>query len=111
MSLEIRLRTMPRPTHPMGPYALTFSILWILWIVVFVPTQITSYGSECGELQVLAGTNQPNFVAQCVRTMDPGPQTTLTRLLLVTCIVLVLLSIVPGCVSEGSWQRLYTAPK
>ncbi len=86
---------MPRHTLLMGPNMVVLSVLWTIWIFVFVPTQITSYGTECSQLQSFTKSAQPEFISRCVQVMAAqAPEGTLSRLLLTTCAALVLLSIV-----------------
>lgn len=86
---------MPRHTLSIGPITIVLSALWTIWIFVFVPTQITSYGTECSQLQSLTKSAQPEFISSCVQVMSAqAPEGTLSRLLLTTCAALVLLSVV-----------------
>src|SRR5205814_7538818 len=85
---------MSRHTPLMGPLTVVLSVLWTISIFVFVPTQITSYGSECSQLQSITKSAQPEFISRCVQVMAAqAPEGTLSRLLPTTCAALVLLSI------------------
>ena len=79
--------------HYLVLYALILSLLWVAWIIVFLPTRSVSFDKECTELQAAAATHEPEFMTQCLERMGKGPENAAVNLLLITCLALVLLSL------------------
>ena len=95
---------MPKKTYRFGGYATLVSVLWLLWVVVFLPSQAISGHEQCRDLQELAGTHKSTFDEQCVRMMREVSDSVAPKLLIVSCVALAILSL-------GLWiqERRYEA--
>ncbi len=83
---------MPRRTFKVGPYVLVLSMLWIAWILRFLPTQSIPGALTCTQLSFSAHSSNQVFVAECVRLLKERPEDTEEMLLLITCAALALVS-------------------
>src|SRR5215472_13015325 len=84
---------MSRRSPLLGICTLILSVLWVVWVLQYLPTQSVSEARTCSELSSLAHADPQVFAPECERLLTRGPEGSTLLVLIVTCAALVTVSI------------------
>ena len=76
-----------------GTLALVLSILWLTWVVIYLPAQSRPAQMTCAQLSSEVQVATEQFVSACRRLVQDEPDRGTANALIVSSLALVLLSI------------------